>query len=301
MRSFFIHSINDDKFYKITVAAIALMLFGFLVSPANALTTSGLDKCFLVDGKLENPNGTLNCSVTPNLLTDWTYTAGNYFNSGTRSTEAEIVAALVAGAAAVNGASSCGSRLVSSGTRSTIYPYAEFFEYGKFPIRSKTGPVNIDTCLLLDNNVPRWSKGVFTADIYGLRSAGCTTPFDNTEYRDPARGTFFCAGPIVVPFDPPICMAKSSDGSATRNPIIPATGEKIKDETDYEDNSAHPLSVTRRYRGNRSEAGALSRFWSHDYFGRLRFSVSQARIVFGDGRVRTFTNPNGSITIDPAL
>ena len=79
------------------------------------------------------------------------------------------------------------------------------------------------------------------------------------------------------------------------NPILPATGEKIKDESDYVDVNAHSLSLVRHYRGNRSAAGALSQTWSHDYANRLQVLTSDANITFGDGRVRTFTNPNGVI------
>jgi RHS repeat-associated protein len=80
----------------------------------------------------------------------------------------------------------------------------------------------------------------------------------------------------------------SKDGYATTNPIVPATGEKIKTEVDFEDSSSHPLGFRRHYRSSRGASA-----WGHDYAAKLQISTATIILTLGNGNVRTFNSPTG--------
>ncbi|WP_164483768.1 MULTISPECIES: DUF6531 domain-containing protein [unclassified Polaromonas] len=104
------------------------------------------------------------------------------------------------------------------------------------------------------------------------------------------------------------CSASDPDGSATKKPIIPATGEKVLTEPDYAGQGADALSLVRHYRsswGGTTPRGlpldaGLSRAWTHNHAvsikreGTAGAVGSTAKVMFGDGSVRAFDWQTGS-------
>ena len=102
---------------------------------------------------------------------------------------------------------------------------------------------------------------------------------------------FVASDGICVLPDLPSC-GRSIDGAITPNPILPATGEKVKKDTDYIDNAPHALNFSRYYRGQRALSSSLGAKWSHQYANAVLFiSPVQVEIHIGNGNVRTFRNP----------
>jgi RHS repeat-associated protein len=85
--------------------------------------------------------------------------------------------------------------------------------------------------------------------------------------------------------------AGAADGMSTPNPIIPATGEKLKTEQDFVDNAAHSLNWTREYRSSyTAELGSLG-VWQHNHYAKSSTGASNstmAAIILSGGRIRTF-------------
>jgi YD repeat-containing protein len=108
--------------------------------------------------------------------------------------------------------------------------------------------------------------------------------------RNPDQGYISCVDysqPDKI--DPPICKI-TTDGAKFGNPIEPVSGQKHLDEIDFLDTSAHPLSLKRTYRSGLpnilSALGAPSdfgRYWSHNYFGRVEYTIGYTRNVVVQG------------------
>ncbi|MES2785274.1 MAG: RHS repeat-associated core domain-containing protein [Pseudomonadota bacterium] len=77
------------------------------------------------------------------------------------------------------------------------------------------------------------------------------------------------------------------------NPIQPATGEKLQDETDWIDSAVHPLSFVRHYRSLGNAAGGLGQSWSHEYAAFAVVTEADAVVRFGDG-ARVMLRKSGS-------
>lgn len=86
-------------------------------------------------------------------------------------------------------------------------------------------------------------------------------------------------------------------GSTVGHPIIPATGEKIRTETDWSDSGPDPLSLTRFYRSGWantavSPGAGMGQVWSHSYSTKLQAAPSDAPIsvivTLPKGYARTF-------------
>jgi len=98
------------------------------------------------------------------------------------------------------------------------------------------------------------------------------------------------------------------DGFKAGHPIIPATGEKVLDQTDYTGAGADALLLQRHYRSSwAGSAGrglvvdaGLGRAWTHNHAvsiqreGTPGATGSSAKVMFGDGRVRAFDWQTGS-------
>ncbi|WP_411885861.1 LamG-like jellyroll fold domain-containing protein [Polaromonas sp. YR568] len=97
------------------------------------------------------------------------------------------------------------------------------------------------------------------------------------------------------------------DGAAVGNPIIPATGEKILDQTDHEGFGADALSLVRHYRSKRvtgvaagPASAGLGQAWSHNHavflekLGAANTAGSMANVRFGDGSERSFEWQTGT-------
>ncbi|WP_454901164.1 RHS repeat-associated core domain-containing protein [Variovorax boronicumulans] len=106
----------------------------------------------------------------------------------------------------------------------------------------------------------------------------------------------------VLPLSPPLCK-RPSDGASAGNPILPATAEKYRSESDWSDAGPAALSLTRTYRstwGNdtsRTSAG-LGRTWTHNHDWRLTAAPASAplgvSITTPEGYLHSFTKPSGA-------
>ena len=101
----------------------------------------------------------------------------------------------------------------------------------------------------------------------------------------------FNVGGILCTYIPPqnICKAGESAGGYFGNPILPATGEKIKLQTDFTDSAPHSLGFTRTYRtawGDVTPASGMGSHWNH------RFGMQLAAL--SDNLSKTVQMPDGS-------
>jgi YD repeat-containing protein len=107
---------------------------------------------------------------------------------------------------------------------------------------------------------------------------------------DPASPFPSCPSKFV----PPICPRPLDSGVLTKNPILPATGEKIKLQTDFTDAAPHSLDFTRTYRtawGDVNPASGMGTNWNHR-FGMQLVTGSDANrktLQMPDGSQRRFT------------
>jgi RHS repeat-associated protein len=80
---------------------------------------------------------------------------------------------------------------------------------------------------------------------------------------------------------------------ATSQPIIPATGEKIKTQVDYVDSARHPLSWVRDYRSSNSVQSGTFGVWRHNYSATAAGGTgTSAEITLSDSSVRSFSRTN---------
>jgi RHS repeat-associated protein len=87
----------------------------------------------------------------------------------------------------------------------------------------------------------------------------------------------------------PICPRPTDSGVLTTGPILPATGEKIKLQTDFTDNAPHGLDFSRTYRtawGDVAPASGMGTNWNH------RFGMQLAAL--SDNLSKTVQMPDGS-------
>jgi len=118
------------------------------------------------------------------------------------------------------------------------------------------------------------------------------------------------------------CPRAQPDGTTSGHPIIPATGEKILDETDFAQGGSDGLRLSRNFRSGRvvgalreATAAGLGQTWSHNHSvrlvleGPLATAGSVVKIVEGDGNANIFTwdtgtnswkAVGGTDTLDPA-
>ncbi|QNK69472.1 RHS repeat-associated core domain-containing protein [Variovorax sp. PAMC26660] len=94
-------------------------------------------------------------------------------------------------------------------------------------------------------------------------------------------------------------------GAEAGRPILPATAEKYRSETDWSDSGPEALSFTRTYRSNWAgdstrASNPLGQVWSHNFSTRLVATPATAplgvAITTGEGYVRTFGKPAGATT-----
>ncbi|WP_235507905.1 DUF6531 domain-containing protein, partial [Variovorax sp. Root434] len=107
---------------------------------------------------------------------------------------------------------------------------------------------------------------------------------------------------IAAALEPPSCRI---DGANTATPILPATGEKYRSETDWSDSGPGALSFTRTYRSNWAgdstrASNPMGQVWAHNHSTKLVASPTSAplgvTITTGEGYVRTFGKPAGATT-----
>ena len=146
--------------------------------------------------------------------------------------------------------------------------------------------------------------------ISGLSGNTCTAPgtslahyqlFKNLEcpqgYSPNDMGCFLSAPPE----SPMMCMA----GAKSPNPILPATAEKYRFETDIDTGGPDPIVFSRIYRSgwrfdSLRDAGPLGKTWSHNHsaaiFAFPKASPNFVYIVAPDGFLRNFEKDAASST-----
>jgi len=107
-----------------------------------------------------------------------------------------------------------------------------------------------------------------------------------------------------VPIPVPEPRNQCSAGARTPNPILPASAEKFRSETDFVDKGPNALAFTRTYRSGWINVGVsnagLGQAWSHNHDIRVMALPASApvaaTIVRGDGSTRTFSKLVGTST-----
>jgi RHS repeat-associated protein len=97
----------------------------------------------------------------------------------------------------------------------------------------------------------------------------------------------------------PISQVNSCQADlVTSQPIVPATGEKIKSQTDYTDNAPHPLHLVRQYRSTNAALPGTLGPWRYSHWAAVDTNGSAtstfAKINLADGSVRRFTRPDAN-------
>jgi YD repeat-containing protein len=119
----------------------------------------------------------------------------------------------------------------------------------------------------------------------------------------------YCLAPPPPQQEASMCKfpiaATAVDGASTATPILPATAEKHRSETDWSDSGPGALSFTRTYRSNWAgdptrASNPLGQVWSHNFSTKLVATPSAAplgvAITTGEGYVRTFGKLAGATT-----
>jgi RHS repeat-associated protein len=132
-------------------------------------------------------------------------------------------------------------------------------------------------------------------------SAYCQCPPNEVWTGGMLEGSGVCIDPNAPPNPPDLDSCKAPPvGKFTKNPILPATGEKIKLQTDFTDQSPHPLDFSRTYRtawGDVTPASGMGTNWNHR-FGMQLTNVGGAAasattlsktLQLPDGSQRRFT------------
>ncbi len=152
------------------------------------------------------------------------------------------------------------------------------------------GPVLAQTAKVTSNGAPVSGRSV-TVTITGGATAGGTTNGAgefNFTYVPPYKATTDtltgtcdgCASAATKQINVQSCDLCGGVG----NPIQPATGEKLQDESDWFDSGAHPLSFVRHYRSLYNTDAGMGPMWSHNYAATAFKGNADSHIRFGDGR-----------------
>lgn len=124
-------------------------------------------------------------------------------------------------------------------------------------------------------------------------------------YQDDPSGTFCASAPPEPTAHEPAACLRPVSGVSTSNPILPATAEKHRSETDFADGSFAGLTFSRIYRSswgsdNSRVAGSLGKAWSHNHITVLSASPTtnpnSVWITSAEGYLRTFFNASGTAT-----
>jgi len=147
---------------------------------------------------------------------------------------------------------------------------------------------------------------VVNAHVLSLNS-GSVAHFSYLASISPCTGA--AMGPAMSgPVAPEMCQA----GAKTAKPVIPATGEEVYSVVDYKDQGIHALELTRYFR-SRWGTGVprdlptnpgLSRSWAHNFSTSLALEgapAKVARVLFGDGRISSFTRDSGDAPWTPTF
>ena len=131
-------------------------------------------------------------------------------------------------------------------------------------------------------------------------STGTTTCTCKTGYQEDATHVS-----CILATPQPSDMCKIPEGLVQGQPILPATAEKYRSETDWSDSGPGALSFNRTYRSNWAgdptrASNPLGQVWSHNFSTKLVATPSAAplgvAITTGEGYVRTFGKAAGATT-----
>ena len=119
-------------------------------------------------------------------------------------------------------------------------------------------------------------------------------PEDVNQGSNFGRDPFVACSPKVTP--PNMCEAAKPVGGFVANPILPATGEKIKLQSDFTDAAPHGLDFSRTYRtawGDVAPASGMGSNWNHRFGMQLTVTggatALSKTLQLPDGSQRRFT------------
>ncbi len=294
-----------------------MLVAGFLLLAEHASAQYSSPRC-----RPYNVNGIYYCSPEPVYIENWRWTASNQtgrgYNGYGTTEDASIDNAIVEINSAIRDIPQwCGARRGRSTGSIKVDAYSGF-QFGTLPstlIRTEqsappysfSGKVYVDLCTIDNAGNQNWvPDGMGEINTYANRDINCADK--GTEYILNAQTGEIASLACIVPDpalvkkqqpDPQSCRA-SEDGINTRQPITPATGEKQLFETDWIDNGAHPLSVSRSYRSQVASAssvfGAAAAQWHLSGISSLQLDASglAATLYLGNGNERRFTRPDTS-------
>jgi YD repeat-containing protein len=244
-----------------------------------------------------NPNGNLDCSVTPSSVTPWEWYAGGYVNSIDARGPTELAAVQdwmrqyenyinSQGTSSVTGF--CGVSIHS--VSGQVKEQSIGFDFNRFVTNQRREGGNFVISICSTNGQGYFGYSQIALYTGAGRVADCAEPstqasvYQTDSYGYPIKVvTLVCAQPLTKPnkkISPESCTASSTDGTQTPNPMIPATGERQLNETDYEDLAPHPLHWKRYYRSQfgvnatqtpKQTVGAL---WAHSDDYNLKFQAA---------------------------
>ena len=129
-------------------------------------------------------------------------------------------------------------------------------------------------------------------------SVRCACSYSQRDMTNNPRSFSECTPDPV----PNMCEAAKPAGGLTNNPILPATGEKIKLQTDFTDSAPHSLDFTRTYRtawGDAAPASGMGTNWNHRFGMQLTVSggatALSKTLQMPDGSQRRFTRTSATL------
>ncbi len=164
----------------------------------------------------------------------------------------------------------------------------------------------LPTVTVTGNRPPSSSVNIYFAPTYGPSGGG---PREGSGGARGSRGSAAPAEP--TPTDPAEPETKppptqdnsakgdqcTEDGTASGNPVILSTGEKVKEEIDFSSDSAYGIGLERTYRSKNSQLGMFGlNWWSSVEIPKVMFSISSC-VVTDAGcvpRQASIIEPNGT-------
>lgn len=165
-------------------------------------------------------------------------------------------------------------------------------------------------------------RGAYITDspaLYYRKATGCTDynwiegeyalfhrayhyicPVGTTFKQSPLDSGTYCIVEAQEPTELAPPLSCPAPGTFVGNPIIPATGQKYRKETDLLDPSVHELQFTRIYKSfwpaaNTIPSAGLGSSWNHNHSYRLiQTTQSTIKFIEPEGTVATFTTPGGT-------
>lgn len=229
------------QFLKKITKLICLAGFAwFAVSASVSAQTTYLGGCIQFDA-----NGYLDCSPTPNSVGPWQWQVSLYSSASVVATGPTEDAALesykqIFANQQIQGGNTglCGITIKDSG--GAIVAQSNGFDFGRFATsQSRERPTILEYCQRVITSSQNYTYyGTVPIGLSASRIAKCAEPFIPNTYsvvRDSNLNfvTNACQQALSQPNREIAPSCRADDGMRTQNPILPATGQKQLNETDF--------------------------------------------------------------------